>query len=77
MQRKQEFCKGLELQKLLIYNTFMQIPATVRALLWEYSLGEIPEERWQSTIIERVMQRGCWDDMWVDEARRREQAWRG
>jgi hypothetical protein len=42
----------------------MEIPATVTALLWEYSLDDSPfEERWQSTIIERVMQRGCWDDM--------------
>ena len=48
---------------MFIYNRFMQIPATVRTLFWEYSLGEMPEETWQSTIIERVMQRGCWDDM--------------
>jgi hypothetical protein len=48
---------------MFIYNRFMQIPSTIRNLLWEYSLGEHPEERWQSTIIERVMQRGCWDDM--------------
>jgi hypothetical protein len=42
----------------------MEIPATVRDLLWEYSLDEIPRgDRWQDTIIERVMQRGCWDDM--------------
>jgi hypothetical protein len=42
----------------------MEIPATVRSLLWEYSLGETTSgDRWHSTIIERVMQRGCWDDM--------------
>jgi len=55
---------GLERWKILIYNRFMEIPAAVEALLWEYSLEEIPSgEGWQSTIIERVMQRGCWDDM--------------
>jgi hypothetical protein len=42
----------------------MEIPATVRSLLWEYSLGETNlGDRWHSTIIERVMQRGGWDDM--------------
>ena len=42
----------------------MEIPASVRTLLWEYSLEEILSgKRWQSAIIERVMQRGCWDDM--------------
>jgi hypothetical protein len=42
----------------------MEIPATVKALLWEYSLDDAPfDERWFSTIMERVMQRGCWDDM--------------
>lgn len=42
----------------------MEIPGTIRTLLWEYSLDEISSgKRWQSAIIERVMQRGCWDDM--------------
>jgi len=42
----------------------MQISAGVKALLWEYSLDEVPAgERWEKTIIERVMQRGCWEDM--------------
>jgi hypothetical protein len=42
----------------------MEIPATIQALLWEYSPEEIPSgEKWQSAIIERVMQRGCWEDM--------------
>ena len=54
----------LERWKIFIYNGFMEIPATVRSLLWEYSLGEtISGDKWHSTIIERVMQRGCWDDM--------------
>jgi hypothetical protein len=66
--------RGLERWKIFIYNGFMKIPATVRTLLWEYSLDEIPSgERWQSTIIERVMQRGCWDDMlWLLRAFDRE-----
>jgi len=48
----------------------MKIPAAVQTLLWEYSLEEIPSgKRWQSAIIERVMQRGCWDDMlWLLKA---------
>ena len=42
----------------------MKIPSAVQNLLWEYSLEEIPSgKRWQSAIIERVMQRGCWEDM--------------
>ncbi len=42
--------------------------------MWEYSLEEIPPgERWQSVIIERVMQMGCWDDMlWLLRAFDRE-----
>ena len=56
--------RGLEEWKIFIYNRFMEIPASVRTLMWEYSLEEIPSgKRWQSAIIERVMQRGCWDDM--------------
>ena len=101
----------------------MEIPAGVRALLWEYSVEEMPSGvGWEKTIIERVMQRGCWNEMlwllrtfdrsrlrrflnirgrkvlaprelrfwaricgvpdndqevWVREARAREQAWRG
>jgi hypothetical protein len=53
----------------------MKIPTTVRTLLWEYSLDEIsPGERWQNTIIERVMQRGCWEDMlWLLRAFDREE----
>ena len=52
----------------------MEIPETVQSLLWEYSLEEIPSGgRWQSAIIERVMQRGCWDDMlWLLRAFDRE-----
>jgi Family of unknown function (DUF6922) len=48
----------------------MEIPSAVQTLLWEYSLEEIPSgKRWQSAIIERVMQRGCWDDMlWLLKA---------
>lgn len=54
----------LERWKIFIYNRFMEIPATVRTLLWEYPPGETTfDDRWQSAIIERVMQRGCWDDM--------------
>jgi len=42
----------------------MEIPTTVQTLLWEYSLDEISSgERWQSVVIERVMQQGRWDDM--------------
>jgi hypothetical protein len=55
---------ALERWKMFIYNRFMEIPEAVRTLLWEYSLDEVPSgDRWQSAIIERVMQRGCWDDM--------------
>ena len=52
----------------------MEIPAAVQTLMWEYSLQEVPSgERWQSAIIERVMQRGCWDDMlWLLRAFDRE-----
>ena len=54
----------LERWKIFIYNRFMKIPSTIRSLLWEYSFGETASDaRWDSTIIERVMQRGCWDDM--------------
>ena len=55
---------------MFIYNRFMEIPSTVRTLLWEYSMDEIPAgEGWQSSIIERVMQQGCWDDMlWLLQA---------
>ena len=42
----------------------MTLPPTVRALLWEYDLDTVPSAKgWQSTAIERVMMRGCWDDM--------------
>ena len=42
----------------------MEIPAGVRALLWEYSVEEaLSGVGWEKTIIERVMQRGCWNDM--------------
>lgn len=42
----------------------MQIPSTVRSLLWEYSPESEPSDpRWKSAVIERVMQRGRWDDM--------------
>ena len=66
--------RGLERWKIFIYNRFMEIPSTVRTLLWEYSLDEIPSgEKWQSAIIERVMQRGCWEDMlWLIQAFDRE-----
>lgn len=50
--------------KIFIYNRFMEIPATVRSLLWEYSGDAVPSgEAWEKTIIERVMQRGRWTDM--------------
>ena len=59
---------------MFIYNRFMKIPAAIRNLLWEYSLEEIPQgEQWQTAIIERVMQRGCWEDMlWLLQAFERE-----
>ena len=42
----------------------MEIPEKIKALLWEYSVDEAPSgEGWEKTIIERVMQRGCWNDM--------------
>ena len=42
----------------------MDIPPSVRKLLWEYSKDEVVAgEGWESVIIERVMQHGCWDDM--------------
>jgi hypothetical protein len=65
---------GLERWKIFIYNRFMEISAEVEALLWEYSLEKIPSgEGWHLTIIERVMQRGCWDDMvWLLQAFDRE-----
>jgi len=52
----------------------MEIPATIHALLWEYSPEEITSgKKWRSAIIERVMQRGCWDDMlWLLRAFDRE-----
>ena len=53
----------------------MEIPETVRTLLWEYALDEIPSgEKWRLAIIERVMQRGCWNDMlWLLRAFDREE----
>ena len=59
---------------MFIYNRFMEIPTTVRSLLWEYSLGDTTlSDRWYPTIIERVMQRGGWDDMlWLLRAFDRE-----
>lgn len=42
----------------------MDIPPSVQKLLWEYSTDAFSAgEGWESAIIERVMQRGCWDDM--------------
>jgi hypothetical protein len=42
----------------------MDVPPSVRTLLWEYSKEEVAaDEAWESVIIERVMQHGCWDDM--------------
>ena len=65
----------LEQWKVFIYNRVMEIPAGVRALLWEYSVDEAPSgEGWENAIIERVMQRGCWNDMlwlWRSFHRRR------
>ena len=64
----------LERRKIFIYNRFMEIPEAVRTLLWEYALDEVPSsEKWRLAIIERVMQRGCWDDMlWLLRAFDRE-----
>jgi hypothetical protein len=42
----------------------MEIPATVRELLWEYSSDEsLIEGPAESTVVERVMQLGGWDEM--------------
>ena len=42
----------------------MQIPETVRALLWEYDVPDEPEgPAWERAIIERVMSRGVLEDM--------------
>jgi hypothetical protein len=42
----------------------MEIPATVRGLLWEYDLDALAaDEQWQQAVIERVMQRGTWEQM--------------
>lgn len=48
----------------------MEIPATVRRLLWEYDLTiSAPDEQWREAVIERVMQRGTWDQMrWLVRA---------
>jgi hypothetical protein len=42
----------------------MEIPATIRDLLWEYSSDESPfEGPAENTVVERVMQLGGWDEM--------------
>ncbi|MFH1176866.1 MAG: hypothetical protein V1750_05610 [Acidobacteriota bacterium] len=42
----------------------MDIPATVRQLLWEYQVPAAPAgAAWERAIIEKVMLRGRWDDM--------------
>ncbi len=42
----------------------MEIPTSVRDLLWEYRTeGCTIDERWENTVLERVMQRGGWEDM--------------
>lgn len=41
----------------------MEIPETVRALLWEYETGGSVASRWEDTVLERVMQRGGWAEM--------------
>jgi hypothetical protein len=42
----------------------MQIPESVRRLLWEYDLGaDAPGEAWERAVLERVMQVGGWNEM--------------
>ena len=56
--------RDLEQWKIFIYNGVMEIPVGVRALMWEYSVDEAPSGKgWEKAIIERVMERGCWNDM--------------
>jgi hypothetical protein len=54
---------------------FMQIPSRILTLLWDVSVEEMtPEAGWERLVIERVMDRGCWDDMrWLLQAFDREQ----
>ena len=42
----------------------MEIPDDVRRLLWDYDLSaSASDEQWREAVIERVMQRGTWDQM--------------
>ena len=42
----------------------MQLPASVRQLLWEYDTADgAPSGRWERVAMERVMERGTLDDM--------------
>ena len=41
----------------------MEIPKTVRALLWEYETEGRSGSRWEDIVLERVMQRGGWAEM--------------
>jgi hypothetical protein len=41
----------------------MQIPQTIRELLWEYEIEDRIEAPWENTVLERVMQRGGWSEM--------------
>jgi hypothetical protein len=51
-------------EKIFIYNIVMQIPPRVQALLWDVSIDlSSVDARCERLIIERVMDRGCWEDM--------------
>ena len=42
----------------------MEFPQSVRTLLWEYDdRGGTAGVGWERAAVERVMARGCWDDM--------------
>ena len=50
--------------KFLWYNELMDMPGSVRELLWEYDVDDPSVcERLDRVVIERVMERGGWDAM--------------
>lgn len=48
---------------MLCYNMFMELPQSVRDLLWEYRIEDRVEPQWEDAVLERVMQRGGWSEM--------------
>ena len=50
--------------KVLRYNELMELPRSVRNLLWEYDVEAVQHRRkLEQMVFERVMARGSWEDM--------------